>query len=231
MSRVFIITGSRKGIGRQLAEYYLSKGDIVAGCSRGKSSIKNSNYMHFELDISDEDMVINMVRAVKKQHGHIDILLNNAGIASMNHILTTPYTSARKIFNTNFFGTFLFTREVSKIMIKQKNGRIVNYSTVAVALKIAGESIYSASKAAIENFTRISAKELSAFGIRVNAVAPTPLLTDLIKGIQKDKIDELISQQAIHRLAEFDDISNVVDFFINEKSDFITGQVIYLGGV
>ena len=116
-------------------------------------------------------------------------------------------------------------------MIKQKNGRIVNYSTVAVALKIAGESIYSASKAAIENFTRISAKELSAFGIRVNAVAPTPILTDLIKGIQKDKIDELISQQAIHRLAEFDDISNVVDFFINEKSDFITGQVIYLGGV
>ena len=231
MSKIFIITGTRKGIGKQLAEHYLSLGHFVAGCSRGKQSIEHSKYTHFILDVADEKMVMSMVRTVKKQYGHIDVLLNNAGIAAMNHMLTTPYQSAQKVFDTNFFGTFLFSREVSKVMMKQKSGRIVNYTTVAVALNLAGEAVYAASKAAIESFTRVSAKELGEFGITVNAIGPTPIATDLIRNVPKQKLEVLLDQQAIHRYGEYEDVQNVIDFFIDEKSNFITGQVIYLGGV
>lgn len=231
MNKVILITGTRKGIGKELAEYYLNNGYCVVGCSRGDSTINNTNYKHFVLDVSDEKAVINMVRNTKKSFGRIDILLNNAGIASMNHFLTTPFQTVKNIFATNFFGTFLLSREISKIMIKQKFGRIVNYTTVASALKLEGEAIYSASKSAIENLTQTIAKELAPYGITVNAIGPTPIETDLIKAVPKNKIQELLNKQAIKRFGNFEDIKNVIDFFIDEKSDFITGQVLYLGGV
>jgi 3-oxoacyl-[acyl-carrier protein] reductase len=231
MSRVIVITGTRKGIGKVLSEYYLSQGDIVVGCSRGESDIDNENYFHFSLDVCDEKAVVKMIRTVKRQHKRIDVLLNNAGIASMNHFVTTPYSTVKKIFSTNFFGTFLFSREVSKVMMKQKFGRIVNYTTVATPLRLEGEAIYAASKAAIESMTQTTAKELSEFGITVNAIGPTPVETDLIKAVPKDKIQNLLSQQAIKRFGDIKDICNVIDFFISKKSDFVTGQIIYLGGV
>jgi 3-oxoacyl-[acyl-carrier protein] reductase len=231
MEKVFIITGSSKGIGKALAQYYLEKNAIVVGCSRGESTITHANYRHHTLEINDEKAVVKMVRETKKEFGKIDILLNNAGIASMNHFLTTSLQTVRNIFATNFEGTFLFSREVSKVMMKQKFGRIVNYTTVAAALRLEGEAIYAASKAAIENFTQTISKELAPFNITVNAIGPTPIKTDLIKAVPKDKIEELLEKQAIKRFGEFQDIQNVIDFYIDEKSDFITGQVIYLGGI
>lgn len=236
MSKIIIITGTRKGIGKDLAEYYLSKDFIVCGCSRGESSITHSNYKHFCLDVSDELAVVSMVRSVKKEFGSIDILLNNAGIASMNHILTTPYKTMQNIFATNVFGSFLFVREVAKVMAqdskKQKNPkRIVNFATVATPLRLEGEAVYAASKAAIVSLTQVLAKELSEFNITINAVGPTPVPTDLIKNVPKEKMQALLNQQAIKRFGEFRDVLNVIEFFINPNSDFITGQVIYLGGV
>ena len=231
MNKVVVITGTSKGIGKFLVQYYLLKNYIVIGCSRTKSSINDKNYRHFDLDVCDEKAIVEMIRSIKKEFGKIDILLNNAGIASMNHFITTSYQSVQNIFATNFFGTFLFSREVSKIMMKQKYGRIVNFTTVASPLKLNGEAIYAASKTAIENFTQIIAKEVATYGITVNAIGPTPIETDLIKTIPKGKIQELLNQQAIKRLGTFDDIRNVIDFFIDEKSSFITGQIIYLGGV
>jgi len=231
MKKVILITGTRKGIGKELAEYYLSLNFNVIGCSRGKKTIFNDNYKHFELDVSDEKAVLKMVRATKKEFEKIDILLNNAGIASMNHFLTTPCDTVKNIFNTNFLGTFIFSREVSKVMMKQKYGRIVNYTTVASALRLEGEAIYSASKSAIENFTQTISKELAPFNITVNAIGPTPIETDLIKAVPKDKIKDLLDKQAINRFGNIEDIINVIDFFIDDKSDFITGQVIYLGGI
>lgn len=231
MSKVVLITGTRKGIGKDLAEYYLNLGLNVVGCSRGLGTIENDNYRHFELDVSDEKAVIKMVRATKKEFGRIDVLLNNAGIASMNHFLTTSFSTVQNIFNTNFLGTFIFSREVSKVMMKQKNGRIINYTTVASALRLEGEAIYAASKGAIENFTQTISKEVAPYNITVNAIGPTPVETDLIKAVPKDKISDLLDKQAIKRFGTFEDIKNVIDFFIDDKSDFITGQVIYLGGV
>ena len=321
MPRVILITGTRKGIGRDLSEYYLNKGDIVCGCSRTQSNLEHKNYRHFTLDVSDENAVVNMVRAVKKEFGTIDVLLNNAGIASMNHILTTPLKTMQNIFNTNVFGSFLFLREVSKVMVQNykkrvkdleskgldsknnaKNAiaealcddfkesailessnskivsekcglqeksqgsllnindrsdfsqlphlspqaelprkntkettqmpyRIVNFATVATPLRLEGEAAYAASKAALVNLTQVCAKELSEFGITINAVGPTPVPTDLIKNVPKAKMDALLNQQAIKRFGEFRDVLNAIEFFLDEKSDFITAQVIYLGGV
>lgn len=240
MSRIFIITGTRKGIGKALALHYLNRGEIVCGCSRKESSIQHANYRHFCLDVSDEKAVVTMVRSVKKEFGKIDVLLNNAGMASMNHILTTPFSSVQKIFSTNVFGSFLFIREVAKVMTQSYRAskqagnmpfRIVNFSTVAVALRLQGEAIYASSKAALVSLTQICAKELAPSGITVNAVAPTPVQTDLIKNVPQNKIDELLNQQTIKRFGEFEDVLNAIDFFIQPQSDFITAQVLQLGGV
>lgn len=231
MSRVIIITGTRKGIGKELALYYLNNNDVVIGCSRQEASIEHENYRHFLLDVSEEKSVIKLVRSVKKEFGKIDILLNNAGIASMNHFLTTATKTVQNIFNTNFLGTFLFSREVAKVMMKQKYGRIVNYTTIASAIALEGEAIYAASKSAIENFTKTISKELAPYNITVNAIGPTPVETDLIKTVPKEKLDDLLEKQTIKRFGNLEDIKNVIDFFCNKKSDFITGQIIYLGGV
>lgn len=231
MDRIIIITGTRKGIGRYLAEQYLQEGDIVYGCSRRICDIEHPNYHHTRLDVSDEAEVVSFVRNVYKNHKHIDVLINNAGCASMNHFLLTPYDTAKKVFNTNFFGTFLMCREVAKFMVKAKSGRIVNYSTVAVALNLHGELVYSASKAAIEQLTRVLADEIGESGVTVNAVGPTPIDTDLIKNVPENKLQDLLSHQCIKRFGQFDDVKNVIDFFLKPESNFITAQTIYLGGV
>ena len=239
MKQVLLITGTRKGIGKDLSLYYLQQGHIVCGCSRGEGSIAHENYRPFWLDVNEEKKGVAMVRSIAKELGRIDILLNNAGIASMNHILTTPYKTMQNIFNTNVFGSFLFIREVAKIMVREKRDkktanstkRIVNFATVATPLRLEGEAVYAASKAAIVSLTQVLAKELSRFGITINAMGPTPVPTDLIKNVPKEKMQALLNQQAIKRFGEFEDVLNVIEFFLNPRSDFITGQVIYLGGV
>ena len=230
-NKVMIITGTRKGIGRYLAEYYLDKGLTVIGCSRGGSSIEHEDYYHYELDVSDEKAVISMVRNVKKKFGGIDVLLNNAGVASMNHILMTPYKTIKEMIATNYYGVFLFLREVSKVMIKKKYGRIVNFSSIVRPLKWDGEAAYAASKAAVENLTQIAAREVAEYGITINTLGSTPVWTDMINRVPQEKLDAILQRQAIKRLGKMQDVSHLCDFFIDEQSDFITGQVIYLGGV
>ena len=226
MNRVIIITGTRKGIGNYLAQQYLADGDIVYGCSRRNCEIEHPNYKHVRLDVSDEPAVVEFVRNVYKEQKRIDVLINNAGMASMNHVLLTPKATAERVFNTNFMGTFLMSRECAKYMIKKKEGRIVNYSTVAVALNLQGELVYSSSKAAIEQLTRVLAGEIGESGVTVNAVGPTPVDTDLIKNVPANKIDELKSRQCIKRLGTFEDVKNVIDFYLRPESNFITGQTI-----
>ncbi|MGC6423800.1 MAG: SDR family NAD(P)-dependent oxidoreductase [Lentimonas sp.] len=230
MKRI-VITGTRKGIGKSLAEHYLKAGWQVAGCSRGESSIEHAAYHHFALDVSDEAAVVDMARSIKKALGGVDSLLNNAGIASMNHTLLTPASTVNSVLQTNVVGTFLFCREMAKLMRESAQPRIVNFTTVAHPLNLEGEAIYAASKAAVESLTRIMARELAELKITVNAVGPTPVKTDLIKGVSTEKMDALIARQAIQRYGTFEDVLNAVDFFLRDESEFITGQVLYLGGV
>lgn len=228
---VVLITGTRKGIGRYLAEYYARKGCQVLGCSRNAVDIDFNNYEHFCLDVSDEIKVKKLFAEIRKTHNRLDVLINNAGIASMNHSLLTPLTTVQAVLETNIVGTFLFCREAAKLMQRNKFGRIVNFVTVATPLRLEGEAIYAASKAAVINLTEILARELADFGITVNAVGPTPVKTDLINSVSENKIQSVIQKQAIRRFGECQDISNVIDFFIQPESEFVTGQVIYLGGI
>ena len=229
--QITLITGTRKGIGRYLVDHYISQDHQVIGCSRNEAEYSIDNYQHFCLDICDEKEVKKMFSQIRKTYGRLHVLINNAGIASMNHALLTTLDTVHKILNTNVVGTFLFCREAAKLMQRHKYGRIVNFATVATPLKLEGEAIYASSKAAVINLTQILARELAEMGITVNAIGPTPVKTDLIKSVPVEKLERLIERQAIHRYGEYGDIVNVIDFFIKPGSSFITGQVIYLGGV
>jgi len=232
MSQVMLITGTRKGIGRFLVDRYLAQGYVVAGCSRKSfDEPEPEGYHHYRVDVANEHEVVQMVRDVAKKFGTPAVLINNAGIAAMNHLLLTPLSAVQKIFSTNVFGMFVAMREVAKLMSAAKYGRIVNFATVATPLDLEGEAGYAASKAAVESFTRIAARELAPFNITVNAVGPTPVLTDLIRTVPKQKMDALIERQAIRRMGEPRDVAHVIDFLISRDSDFVTGQTIYLGGI
>ncbi len=228
---ITLITGARKGIGRFLAEHYLAKGHCVYGCSRQASEFVADDYHHVCLDVADEKSVRQMFSHIRKEHQRIDHVINNAGIASMNHAILTPSSTVSGILNTNVLGTFLVCREAAKLMQTRKVGRIVNFISVASPLQLEGEAVYAASKSAVETMTKILAREFSQLGITVNAIGPTPVKTDLIRGVPQVKIDELLQRQAINRLGTFDDIANVVDFFLSKRSEFVTGQSIFLGGV
>ena len=228
---VTLITGTRKGIGKFLAEHYVSLGHQVIGCSRTAPDWTLAGYRHYEADVVDEKAVVKMFFDIRNRYGKLDNLINNAGIASMNHAILTPLSTIHNVLNTNLVGTFLFCRESAKLMQKNACGRIVNFATVATPLRLEGEAIYAASKAGIVSLTQVLAREFADWNITVNAVGPTPIKTDLIRGVPQSKMEALLARQALHHYGTFEDVSNVIDFYLSPNSSFITAQVIYLGGV
>lgn len=229
--RNVLITGTSRGIGKALAEHFLEEGDIVFGCARTGGNILHDNYHHSVLDISLEDEVAGLFYDIREKISKLDILVNNAGVANMNAFALTPVDTVRKIFDVNVIGSFCMSQKAIQLLRKSKYPRIINMTTVAVPLQLEGEAAYAASKSAIETLTQVMAKELGRFGITCNALGPAPILTDLIKNVSKEKIDNLIKKQAVKRMATIDDVINVVEFFAKPDSSMVSGQVIYLGGV
>jgi len=229
--RNILITGSSRGLGKELAEHFLHQGYNVYGCSRSSGEIEHDNYHHFELDVSSATQVTEFFFKLRKKIKHLDAVINNAGIASMNAFALTPPETFKKIFDINVQGTFLFCQKALGLLKRAKNPRIINTTTVAVPLQLEGESIYAASKSAVEMLTQIVAKEYGGFGITCNAIGPSPIETNLIKGVPKDKIAKLIEQQSIKKMATPADVINLVDFFLKPESSMISGQIIYLGGI
>lgn len=229
---VMIITGTSKGIGRFLAEYYTGKGYQVIGCSRSDIEYSLDNYEHYCLDITDEESVKKMFNSIRKQHGRLDVLLNNAGVNyALAPVLLLKYESALKTMEINLLGTFLMSRESAKLMMKKSYGRIINFGSMAGKLEVKGEAIYTASKSAIVSMTRVMAKEFYSYGITCNVISPSAIETDLMKNINRDALNDVLSRNAIPDLGKPEDIMNTVDWLLEPKSKAITGQVIYLGGV
>jgi 3-oxoacyl-[acyl-carrier protein] reductase len=158
---VVLITGARKGIGRFLAEHFVRNGALVEGCSRESVDWELDGYNHHIADVTDEVQVKEVLASIRKRHGRLDITINSAGIASMNHTLLTPVATVDRIMETNFRGVFLTSRESAKLMQRHKFGRIVNIGTVAVPMQLEGEAIYAASKSAVVTFTEIFAREVA----------------------------------------------------------------------
>lgn len=230
-SRNILITGSSRGLGKDLAEHYLDCGDTVYGCARSEGTIEHDSYFHYKVDIASPDDVAGFFYKLRKEIRQLDAIINNAGVASMNAFALTPIESYRKIFEINVQGTFLFCQKALGLLKRSSNPRIINMTTVAVPLQLEGESIYAASKSAVETLTRVIAKEYGGFGITCNAIGPSPIDTALIRGVGKEKIAELVKQQAIKKMATPDDVINLADFFLRPESKMISGQVIYLGGI
>lgn len=226
-----VVTGARKGLGRFLAEHYLERGFAVAGCSRGESDLEAPGYHHYPMDVADEARVRELFGALRREHERLSFLINNAGVASMNHALLTPASTVERIFDTNVMGSFLFSREAGKWMSRTGGGRIVNLTSAATRWHLEGEAAYASSKAAVESLTQILARELAPMQITVNAVAPPLLRTDLTASVPADKLDALLERQAIHHFGEMSDVVNAIDFFLRPESRLVTGQLLFLGGV
>jgi len=229
---VMIITGTRKGIGKYLAEYYAEKGFRIIGCSRSDIDYELDNYKHFCLDVSDESSVKKMFIEIRKEYGRLDILINNAGIASMNHVLLTPVKEVLDIFNTNFVGIFLCCREAVKLMKRNSNGRIVNISSIHIPLATVGTSVYGSSKAAIEQFSRVLAREVFQFGITVNILSLSVVKDTGMENALAEEIKHEILQQTISKnQLNINDVTHAINFLIDKKSKMVNSQILCLGGV
>lgn len=228
---VVVITGTSRGIGRKLAENYVERGHRVIGCSRTESRLNHDRYEHHRIDVTKPEDVRSFAFDVGKRYKAVDVLINNAGAAAMNHFLLTDPATAETLMRINYLSAFSCSRSFIRLLRKAEHPRIINFSTVAVPLNLEGELAYSASKAAVESMTKILAKELGPFRITVNAVGPAPTKTNLIAKVPEEKLKKLLEQQAIKRFAEYEDIIQVIDFYMDQRSDFITGQIIYLGGI
>lgn len=229
MTKSVVITGASSGIGSFLTQKFLDEGWLVFGISRTGNPTEHPQYTDFKGDVFDEPFVIQTVRTIEKS-SPIGALINNAGIASMNASLLSRKADFQNLFEVNFGGTFLFSREIAKKMLIRKEGRIVNLTSVAVPLALEGESLYSSSKAAVEQFTRVLASELGNSGITVNAVGPGPVQTKLTRTLPKEKVRALWEQLAISEWTELEDVWHLIHFLVQKESKAITGQTIYLNG-
>jgi len=227
---VMVITGTRTGIGRGMAEHFVKKGFLVAGCSRGPATLEIDGYHHTRVDVGDEKQVRKWVRSIRDAYGRTDVLVCNAGLVQSALLMTvTPGQVLEMFLRTHISGTFYVCREVSKVMISRRFGRIITVSSLSVPLHLEGTAAYSATKSAIVEMTKILAKELFPLGVTCNVIAPALIMTEPARALGQAWADRLLAKQTIKRVVTIEEICNVVSFFAAPESGCITGQVIHMG--
>lgn len=224
---MIVVTGASKGLGRAICDRLIEKKIEVFGLAR---NIDGLQFPSMSCDVSSYDSVKAVVSHLKKNGSKVVGLVNAAGVASMNLAVTTPPIVAQRIVNTNLLGTIYCSQLIAPLMLREKRGSIVNFSTIAVALGLKGESIYVASKAGVEGFTRSFAREMADFGVRVNCIAPGPIETGLLKGISPAQIEKIILQQVIQRQFEPSDVADLVELLMDDRAKSLSGEILHVGG-
>ena len=225
---MIIVTGGSTGLGKAISEDLRQRGEEVLTLSRRE---KPQDKNHVSCDITNYHALKEVYLQLSRSDLKIRALVNCAGIASMNLAITTPPSVTEKVIRTNLVGTIFANQVFAPLLIKNKGGRIINFSTIAVHIGLKGESVYVASKAGVEGFSRVFSKELSSFNITVNCIAPGPIKTDLLNGVSDEQIKRIIESQTIKQSMQPSAIAEVVYLLLREESRFITGEVINVGGV
>lgn len=238
--KVALVTGSGQGIGKEIALRLAEGGATLIinyvgpaeGANEVVETIKSNGgeAVAYECNVADLSAVEKMVADVLEKYGRIDILVNNAGITKDNLILKMSEAEFDAVINVNLKGTFNATKAVTKTMMKQRYGRIINIASIVGVIGNAGQANYCASKAGIIGMTKAVARELASRNITANAVAPGFVDTDMTRVLPDNVKEELLSQIPMKKLGSVADIANAVEFLAKEESGYITGQVINVNG-
>lgn len=240
MNKVVLITGASRGIGKAIALKYAKEGyDVVINFNRNinqANEVLNEcltygvDGMVYQGDVSSFEQVESMVKQVMEKFGRIDVLVNNSGITKDNLLLKMSPQDFNDVIATNLVGVFNTVKLVSKIMIKQRSGVIINLASVVGISGNIGQANYAASKAGVIGFTKSIAKELAGRNIRVNAIAPGFIATDMTDKIPDNAKDFILNQIALKKMGQGKDIASLAYFLSSDEGSYITGQVINVDG-
>ena len=228
--KLAILTGTSRGLGRALALKLLECGWTVHGLARENSDINHPRFHSHAIDITHEPSVQSTIAKIGESSQGLDLLINNAGSASMNALLLTPGSVAESLMRTNYLGAFYCLQAAGKSMVRQRKGLIINITTVAVPLALAGEAAYVASKAALDALTKVAATELLPHGIKVVGLGLGPIDTRLTRAVSQNKLTEI--NQRIKR-PQGTTLDEATAFILEKINDpqLASGQIYYLGQV
>ncbi|MCJ1747873.1 3-oxoacyl-[acyl-carrier-protein] reductase [Mammaliicoccus sciuri] len=240
MTKTAIVTGASRGIGRKIALELGKEGyNVVVNYAGNKekaeevvSEIKSFGVeaFAFQANVSEQDEVKAMIKETTSQFGTIDVLVNNAGITRDNLLMRMKQDEWDDVINTNLKGVFNCVQAVTRPMLKQKSGRIINLSSVVGSLGNSGQVNYVATKSGVEGMTRTFARELASRGITCNAVAPGFIVSDMTDQLSDELKEQMKSQIPLARFGEDSDIAHTVAFLASDKASYITGQTIHVNG-
>jgi len=236
-----VITGCNRGIGRVMLEAFCAEGGSVIACVRTLNDQVLSDFQNMErkygtrvypvkLDLSSEESIRDGLREIASMKLPIGVLVNNAGIEHGALLMFTKMSDIRNVFQINFFAQVQITQYIAKLMSAKKKGSIIMMSSVLGLDAAAGTTAYGASKAAIVSFTRTAAAELAGMGIRVNAIAPNVVDTDMGHKMDERTLNALLANTDLQRIAKPEEIANVALFLGSDESGYITGQVLRVDG-